>query len=463
MSEPYNIEMNLVDESAVVRSEAISVADNNPNTNPEILYPETEQIDSAEAEHLSVPLLSSKQPRKLLVFLRNIDPIFYITCLVFSCLFVAGLYFFINHNNHLIVAHLQEIEAGNKELSEKLALRKSEIDTQSPQQVVVPQVRDEPDKDTLPLVKTQGREEGKSVQVSNQLAVISESRGDIQSADHETIPVVPESVDQSDEISHLQNMLAEKIQQLELLALENYELRLQIDFGETADTYPAAEFLSNTIESHTEGATMDVEIDQPGIVAAETQDERKWDDTDELIKRAERALNDKKYIDSHGLYLDALQQSPGNRDANLGVASVALILGNTQLAIDRYRHLLKLNPDDQSVFSAMLDLAAPENLLETELLSHVPRYASDPAKLYSILGHYFGRDAKWGRANELFNKALNNSRSLSADILFNLAVSYERLGKSNEAVRVYLQALSAVDNAGFDRALVRNRISELTN
>ncbi len=464
MFKPLDIEMKLVDEPAAVRTDELPVtdnkpvADNKPDTSSEILYPETERIDSKQPESLSITPQSSKQSRKWLVFLKNIDPIFYITCLVFSGLFVAGLYLFINHNNRLIVAHLQEIEAGKKELSDKLALLKSEIDTQLPQSALVSQNKVK----LAPLVKTQGRDDGVLVQASSQLAVVAESHDDIQSVDNEKFPILPAGVDQSEEISNLQTLLAEKIQQLELLALENYELRLTVEFGEAANTYPAVDFESDSIESSTEDAKIVAETDQSGIAASETQHETVLVDADELIRRAEQALNDKDYVDSHGLYLDALQQSPGNREANLGAASVALIMGNTQLAVDRYRHLLKLNPDDQSAFSAMLDLAAPENLLETELLSHVPRYASDPAKLYSILGHYFGRDAKWGRANELFNKALNSGGSSSADILFNLAVSYEHLGKGSEAVRVYLQALSAADDAGIDRALVRDRLSELT-
>ena len=130
--------------------------------------------------------------------------------------------------------------------------------------------------------------------------------------------------------------------------------------------------------------------------------------------------------------------------ANIGVASVAVVTGNLHLAIDRYRHLLRLNPDDQSVFIAMLDLATPDNVIETELLSHVSQLASDQAKYHSIMGHYFGRKGRWEEANEAFTNALAG-RANQADVLFNLAVSYEHLGLIDEAVEYYRQALTATD------------------
>lgn len=372
--------------------------------------------------------------------LQHIDPVFYITSLLAASFLIIGFYFFLEYNNRLVAAHLSGLEASKEKLDEMFAFNKAVMRSQPPE-IDIPQ---------------SSSAESVSVQSRLRASPSSASNSDTK---------VDSSIAQSREVAELQSLLSEKTRQLELLALENHELRLSIEFGSAAP-------VEQSINSVNNGATETVGSDSTAKdvssgradTAVDPQSsksvERLLTDTAVLVSHAKKSVQEEDYISAEKWYSLAVQKDPSDREANIGVASVAVVTGNLHLAIDRYRHLLRLNPDDQSVFIAMLDLATPDNVIETELLSHVSQLASDQAKYHSIMGHYFGRKGRWEEANEAFTNALAG-RANQADVLFNLAVSYEHLGLIDEAVEYYRQALTATDNEGINHALVKSRLSEL--
>jgi len=185
-------------------------------------------------------------------------------------------------------------------------------------------------------------------------------------------------------------------------------------------------------------------------------------DVQQFIANGFEAYSVKNFPVANEWYSQALQIDPINHDANHGVAATAAVLGNHELASDRYRHLLSINPDDQQAFSEMLKLATTDNLIETELLSHID-VSKNPAPLYSIAGHYLGKQGRWVRARDMYEKALegHSETTIPADYFFNLAVSYEHLGYRAIAAEHYLQAINSPYGATFDREIAVRQLELL--
>ena len=101
-------------------------------------------------------------------------------------------------------------------------------------------------------------------------------------------------------------------------------------------------------------------------------------DFPQLLGKAFHAYSTGDFNQAGALYRRALQLDPYNRDANLGVAAVAVKGGNYAVAVQRYRHLLSLNPDDALAFSSLLGLAGitRDSALENELVVHTSQSVS---------------------------------------------------------------------------------------
>ena len=379
---------------------------------------------------------------------QRVDPVFYFTLLLLSMLLVTGFYQLSAWSNRVIATHLSEIESGNKLISEQVVL--SQPDNNNLQQ---------PQNALLTRQETVAGEQTKpELQPVNSLESTLTSVSPLES-----------EASQSNEINRLRQMLLEKTQLAELLALENHELRLSLEFGQKAVTESVAvpakaieTVITDTVGKAISGPVAEASTFSETVSASESQQQAPVFVSD-LLARADKAFSTQEYATAANLYGLAVQQNPRSREANLGVASTAVLSGNLELAIDRYRHLLSLYPYDQRVFDAMLDLATTDNMVETELLGHVWRLSTDQALFYSMLGNYFGRENRWKEANSTFIDALHSSvPPVAADILFNLAVSFEHLGSASKAVEYYQQALDADNGTRFDRASVQSRLIELT-
>ena len=148
------------------------------------------------------------------------------------------------------------------------------------------------------------------------------------------------------------------------------------------------------------------------------------------------------------MYAQALQLEPYNRDANLGVAAVAMKTGNYPVATLRYRHLLSLDPVDVVAFSALLNLAAVTRnpVMENEMILHSSQHRDYPA-LHAALGNYYSQTDRWVMASQSYAAAVGLSPD-TADYLYNLAVTLDNLGDSQAAIDTYERAL-ALSETGF--------------
>jgi tetratricopeptide (TPR) repeat protein len=162
----------------------------------------------------------------------------------------------------------------------------------------------------------------------------------------------------------------------------------------------------------------------------------------QVLGRAFHAYSTGDFNQAGALYRRALQLDPYNRDANLGVAAVAVKGGNYAVAVQRYRHLLSLHPDDALAFSSLLSLAGitRDTALENELVVHASQYRHVPA-LHAALGNHYSQTARWAEASRAYASAVGLAPD-TADYLYNLAVSLDNLGDAQAAVETYQRALS---------------------
>lgn len=170
-----------------------------------------------------------------------------------------------------------------------------------------------------------------------------------------------------------------------------------------------------------------------------------------------------------GLYQQALDAAPNNRDALLGLAAIHTRLGNGTPARELYVRALQLNPRDPYARTGLLQNVGNESSpgFENELKALLNAYPELPV-LHFALGSYYARGGRWSEAqgayfNALLHARRQNDGPVSPDYAFNLAVSLEQLQQPDEALNYYRQAqeLSRNSPPGFDMNLLLGRLAHL--
>lgn len=162
-------------------------------------------------------------------------------------------------------------------------------------------------------------------------------------------------------------------------------------------------------------------------------------------------------------YRDVLNKDSRNRDALLGLATIAQRQGQDESARYYYRQILLLNPRDpvaQGAMSAYSTSSGADNESQLiQMLSEQPRSGA----LHYALGNEYAEQSRWGDAQQAYFNAHMLDPS-NAQFTYNLAVSLDHLGQSKLAAQYYQQALQldAANNAGFDHAQAQQRLNELT-
>jgi tetratricopeptide (TPR) repeat protein len=187
------------------------------------------------------------------------------------------------------------------------------------------------------------------------------------------------------------------------------------------------------------------------------------------LLQAYASYRDNDFIGARARYQQVLREKPNNKDAMLGLAAVALQLGDVASAREIYIRLLELDPRDVHARVGLLESmpASDPVMLESELRS---LFAAHPevAHLAFALGNHYAEQRRWSDAQQSYYDALlaakaGNSGPVSPDYAFNLAVSLERLNQLRPAYTFYREALeqSAVVTPGFDVRVLRERLDAL--
>ena len=179
-----------------------------------------------------------------------------------------------------------------------------------------------------------------------------------------------------------------------------------------------------------------------------------------LLSRAYRSFNAGQYDAADELYRRVLQREASNRDALLGVAAVAMKRQQYAQARARYIQLLMLDPKD-SVARAGLS-AVDQDVGSESSIKFMLREQPDAAHLHFALGALYADQQRWPDAQQSFFNAWAVDKQ-NADYAYNLAVSLDQLGKYQQALPIYREALQLAgrQTVEFSTAAVQTRIDQL--
>tara|TARA_R110001599_G_scaffold64023_3_gene178570 strand:+ start:143724 stop:145457 length:1734 start_codon:yes stop_codon:yes gene_type:complete len=161
-------------------------------------------------------------------------------------------------------------------------------------------------------------------------------------------------------------------------------------------------------------------------------------------------------------YKTVLRQEPNNRDALLGVATIAIRRGQNAEAGSFYSRLLELNPNDTDASAglASLDYNDPSKA-ESRLKNSLAKSPDSSATLFA-LGNVYAEQSRWSEAQQSYFRAFGIAPE-NADYAYNLAISLDQLEQPKLALEYYQRALQLAQKNGgnLDRNIVTNRIHAL--
>jgi Flp pilus assembly protein TadD len=167
-------------------------------------------------------------------------------------------------------------------------------------------------------------------------------------------------------------------------------------------------------------------------------------------------------------YNRALEADNTNRDALLGLATIASRTGRRDIAENMYRRVLELQPRDPYATAQLTalhdsaDAAGAESRVKSLLANQ--REPASAAPLQFALGNQMAAQGRWAEAQQAYFTAYS-AESDNPDYCYNLAVSLDQLRQTRLAQDFYSKAIALSSNrrAGFDPARAKARLEQLAN
>lgn len=167
--------------------------------------------------------------------------------------------------------------------------------------------------------------------------------------------------------------------------------------------------------------------------------------------------------DAGRLYREVLKNDPGQRDAWLGLAVIAHAANQREAAMDAYKRVLRLEPQNGTALAGISSLSndSEDSRQESRLRELLARSPQE-ADLNHALGLVLSAEKRWSEAQPLFFKA-HALAPLEPQFAYNLAVTLDHLRKHALAIQYYETALTLAQgkNAGFDESSTRKRLTAL--
>lgn len=161
-------------------------------------------------------------------------------------------------------------------------------------------------------------------------------------------------------------------------------------------------------------------------------------------------------------YEAVLQQDPVNRDALLGLATVAQQANQGAQAAALYLRLLEINPDDGVALAGLIGLRQGDLVQSESRLKAMLERTPESGPVLFALGNVYAQQRRWPEAQQQFFRAYSAVPG-NADYAFNLAVGLDRLNQPRLAATYYQRALTLAQTtpSAFDRASAQQRLAEL--
>lgn len=184
----------------------------------------------------------------------------------------------------------------------------------------------------------------------------------------------------------------------------------------------------------------------------------------EVLTRAYQAYQENRILDARRHYEKVLGSQPRNRDALLGLASVALRQGRRDEARALYRRQLEADPGDGVAQTGLLSLLSTGDPVANEsLIKQMLREHGETAYLRFALGNVYAAQSRWEEAQQSYFRAYSAAPQ-NANYLFNLAVSLDHLRQDRMALQYYRWAVDQAQGqtVKFDIGGARQRIRALS-
>ena len=180
------------------------------------------------------------------------------------------------------------------------------------------------------------------------------------------------------------------------------------------------------------------------------------------LDRAYRAFVSGDASSATKAYRDVLRQEPGNRDAHLGLAALAMRAGRWNEVAGHYAQVLESNPADTVARAALIGIEEPDPVRGEDRLKALLRREPHAAHLHFELGNLYAARQRWPEAQRSWSDAYRFDGD-NPDYAYNLAVGLDHLSRPQSALRRYREALflSRSRAAGFETADVLQRIRDL--
>ncbi|MBB5368650.1 MULTISPECIES: lipopolysaccharide assembly protein LapB [unclassified Janthinobacterium] len=180
------------------------------------------------------------------------------------------------------------------------------------------------------------------------------------------------------------------------------------------------------------------------------------------LQQAYQSLNDGQLTSARQQYEAVLRQETSNRDALLGLASVALREQQGAQAAALYVRLLELNPDDGVALAGLISLRQGDVVQSESKLKAILARSPDSGPVLFALGNVYAKQRRWPEAQQQFFRAYSAAPG-NPDYAFNLAVGLDQLNQPKMAASYYARALALAQTApaAFNQAAAQARLREL--
>ncbi|MBF0193557.1 MAG: tetratricopeptide repeat protein [Magnetococcales bacterium] len=181
------------------------------------------------------------------------------------------------------------------------------------------------------------------------------------------------------------------------------------------------------------------------------------------IQTANTLFSQGEIAKSAEIYNSVLRQNIFRREALMGLASIAVHNHKYEVARQTYKRILVLNPKDKEVLSRLISLRdVGDPMKRVAQVKSMIRTEPDNFNLHFILGTVYISKQQWPEAKEAFMQA-HILESDHADTVYNLAISFDHLKQSEQALKYYLLAakLAKKQPVEFEIDDVNDRIDDL--
>ncbi len=189
------------------------------------------------------------------------------------------------------------------------------------------------------------------------------------------------------------------------------------------------------------------------------------DDYESLLVAARLALSNGHYAAALGLFNELFRRNPDDQRVLMGRAVALQDLGQGEEAIDTYRRVLQIDPDNVSAMTNVLGLIKGEDTASAigALQKLREMYPANVA-VTAQLGMLYGVAGDYSNAIKYLNMA-DALKPGDSVILYNRAVAYDHLGKTDKAAELYHRILNLASEGKLGTSLplddIRQRLATL--